>query len=572
VLPVLYHAFEIVEPVVVGAPSMAVNQAKYFKEILPAIEKTRFANLLPRRGAGSQGGWSEEVELANGGRIKFMAAGGGDAQRASYTARVTICTEVDKMDTAGAVSREADPVSQIEDRTLSYDDAERFLSQECTVSLEQGLIWRSHLAGTQSRIAGPCPHCGRYVTPEREHLRGWAEAETVIEARKRAHFICPKCEGKIDDAARETMNRRAVLVHRGQTVTKTGKVRGSLPPVELFSVRWNAFNNLFWSIGSIAVREWKALHQQSEEAEENDEKTLCQKVWAIPYQPPEIDLTPLSAEAARNRTDRYPRGIVPSDAKFLAAGLDLGKWLCHYQVIAQRSNGRLFIDYNVIDVDSDRLGTERGLILAMNEFRDLCLAGWAREGGGTMAASQAWIDSGSEWADTVYAWCRENREGTQDRFRPTKGYGARQKRNRVYRAPDKRTSDVRLIGDGFHLAQLRAKGVVLVHVNADAAKIKVQEALALPAESPGACHVFHAPANQHIKWSKHMTAEKPAMIYDPQLGEVMVMELINKSNHYLDAGALAWKACDFVAMQHAIAAAGRGPGQTTPWATARKRR
>ena len=89
------------------------------------------------------------------------------------------------MDTAGEASRETDPVSQLEARTDAYDAFGRpFICMECSVSIEEGRIWQEYINGTQSRIACPCPHCGEYVTPEREHLRGWQEAESPSMTRR----------------------------------------------------------------------------------------------------------------------------------------------------------------------------------------------------------------------------------------------------------------------------------------------------------------------------------------------------------------------------------------------------
>ncbi|MEZ6130521.1 MAG: hypothetical protein R3C59_17685 [Planctomycetaceae bacterium] len=46
--------------------------------------------------------------------MRYMTAGGNDKKRSTYTSRVVAITEVDGMDEAGATSREADKVEQIE--------------------------------------------------------------------------------------------------------------------------------------------------------------------------------------------------------------------------------------------------------------------------------------------------------------------------------------------------------------------------------------------------------------------------------------------------------------------------
>jgi phage terminase large subunit GpA-like protein len=124
--------------------------------------------------------------------MRFMTAGGGDKQRAGYTSRVLGITETDGMDESGSESREADKIEQLEGRTLAYGSAKR-IYLECTLSIETGRINQEITNGTNSRIARPCPYCGQYVSPEREHLVGWAEAESELEAADKAHWICPEC-------------------------------------------------------------------------------------------------------------------------------------------------------------------------------------------------------------------------------------------------------------------------------------------------------------------------------------------------------------------------------------------
>ncbi len=570
--PTLYHLFECRETVICGLPTMDIAGDKFREELLPVIERSRYRNLLPARGPASRGGTGhlEFVKFAHGPTLKFMTAGGGDAKRSSFTARVVVITEADKMDTAGETSREADPVSQLEARMLAYAAALRRFYMECTVSIATGRIWREYTAGTASRIACPCPHCRQYITPEREHLVGWQAATSELEARRLATFVCPDCAVIITPEERVEMNRRAVLVHRGQEIDSAGKITGPLPETDTLGFRWNAFNNLFWQPGEIGAKEWAAREAADDEG---PEKELCQFYWAWPYTPPDVQVSSLTPAIVQKRTDRkLPRGLLPADTIALTAGLDLGKFLVHYVITAWRSGGRAHIaDYGVLEIDADRLGVQRATMIALKEFAELAASGWQREGGEPLMPQQVWIDSGwFESVETVYQFCREQGE----RYRPSKGYGATQQKDRYYKAPTAKTQTIRHIGEGFHLAKLRKARIVLCHVNADFWKSWVHERLSTPAGEAGSMGLFHAPPAEHTKFAHHLTAERPVVEFLPGRGEVLVWKRHRRANHWLDALCLA-AAAGHMAGFRIMAEAARAPraeAESTSWFAQQKKR
>jgi phage terminase large subunit GpA-like protein len=386
VLPILYHLFELCENVILGLPDLNMASDKWRKDILPVIRASRYADQLPDSGRGSRSDEiKDSVTFKNGATLKVMSGGGGDAKRSGYTARVVAMTEVDKMDRAGEASRETSKIGQLEARTDAFaDDAITYM--ECTVSYEEGRIWQEYIHGTASRIACPCPHCRVHVTPEREHLIGWVNAETEMDARENARWACPHCGAVITEDERIEMNRRGVLVHRGQEVTPEGEVVGPPPRTRTLGFRWNAFNNLFWTAATVASREWRAARNPDEE---DAKKEMCQFVWVTPYKPPKIDLTQLDAAVIVKRITGEERGRVPADASYVTVGLDLGKRLCHWAAPAWREDGSPHVmDYGRFEVASDELGIERALLAALRDFRDqVTEKGWQgrdgdREAGG----------------------------------------------------------------------------------------------------------------------------------------------------------------------------------------------
>lgn len=176
-VPLLYWILERRAPVVFGIPDMRLARNMWNEVMKPILRASRLDRLLPVSGAGSRGGELKDAMMFQGaGVLKIMSFGGGDAGRSGYTAEAVFVTEVDKGDTAGGQSREADPISQMEARKRSFG-ADGLFMGEATASITMGRVWSEIKKGTDSQIACPCPHCGEYVTPEREHLVGWQDAK-----------------------------------------------------------------------------------------------------------------------------------------------------------------------------------------------------------------------------------------------------------------------------------------------------------------------------------------------------------------------------------------------------------
>lgn len=535
--PTLYHLFECRETVICGLPTMDIAGDKFREELLPVIDRSRYRNLLPKRGPASRGGTGhlEFVKFAHGPTLKFMSGGGKDSKRSSFTSRVVVITEADKMDQPGEASREADPVTQLEARMLAYEQALRRLYMECTVSVAAGRIWREYLAGTVSKIACPCPHCRQYVTPEREHLVGWQAAESKMEAQRLATFVCPDCAAIITPEERVEMNRRAVLVHRGQEITPEGQVTGPLPETDTLGFRFNAFNNLFLSAGEIGAKEWAAREADNED---DAEKELCQFIWAVPWDPPKLDLTPLDVQVLKKRTAIDRKGVVPAETDFLTVGADLGKWVGWWIAIAWRTGGSSrIVDYGTFEVPSKDQDVAVAILNALREFRDGTIAlGWPTSDGQARLPDQVWIDAGYQPA-SVYAFIRES----GDRFRPALGQGAGQHYPSRYHKPSNTNQRVRAIGQEYHFVYMKDERVLVAEVNADAWKSFLHERLITPVDEPGAMTFYQSSdANEHLSISKHFTAEKQTEEFLAGKGWIKKWVRSSRRNHWFDA---AYNAC-----------------------------
>lgn len=545
VAPVLYHLFELRETVIIGLPDMGMANDKWQQDFLPVINSSRFRDLLPERGEGSRGGEVKRaITFKDGQTLRFMSGGGRDKKRAGYTARVAAITEVDGMDEAGDTSREADKIEQIEARTRAFGRTGKRIYLECTVSIESGRIWQELTRGTDSKIVRPCPHCGVYVTPEREHLVGWERAESEEQAAKLAHWMCPACSEPWTEEEKHEAAKKVKLLHRGQEITNDGVIHGEPAATQTLGFRWSAIDNPFVTAGDLGAEEWMARRNRDRE---NSERKMRQFVWCLPYEPPEIAITPLDPQEVQGKLSGLKRGEVPSDCIGIAIGVDTGKRELNWTACAALSDGSgRIIDYGEKPVECDRLGVHRGLVEALSGLFEFFENGW-----NGIRPVQVWIDSGyHEHTDAVYSACEAMNRGLEpgrERYRPSKGYGEGQRNIGRYLNPTGHQRDVIYIGRELHIAKVRRgrlllPGVQLVHVNADNWKSELHQKLKIPAGEAGSICLFDVQESDgHAEFAQQLTAERQV---DTPKG--ITWERISRKNHKLDSTYLATAACWFI--------------------------
>jgi phage terminase large subunit GpA-like protein len=543
VIPILYHLFEVGETVIVGIPDLDMSGDKYREDILPVIERSRYRDLLPTSGAGSKGGRVKSIKFRNGATLRFMSGGGGDKARAGFTSRVLVVTETDGMDEAGGTSREADKIAQLEGRTRAHGNRKR-IYLECTVSIATGRTWREYTAGTASKLYPQCPHCRQFVLIERQHLVGWQSAESDVEAEEETQFYCPACAETWTEADRLAANLAAKLVHRGQSITPAGEISGEPARTKTLGFRWPAGENLFLTAGDIAIDEWRAARATDED---NAEKEMRQFVWALPYEPPTLDDTPLDPSAIQKRMGRQPKGEVPDDAEWVTIGVDLGKYKGWWLAVAWRPKaiGHVF-DYGQFTIETPKYGVQRALRGALRNLWRQVTTGWVQSQGGRRVPDQVWIDANYE-TDTVMAFCRE----THFRARPILGRGSSMFKMGPYQRPEKTTATVVQLGEQYHVDRLPERKVYRPVINADYWKTWLHQRLTTPVrddaggEVPGALTLYAAGPDDHAFLAKQLAAERPLQKWDDRRGWVETWEKVYKQNHWLDCGYIASAAGHF---------------------------
>jgi len=517
---------------------MRLAGEKWKVDFLPTI-KASFPDMLPTKGPGSKGGAiKDSITFTNGSRLKFMSAGQGDAGLAGPTTRNLVMTEVDKYDTAGEASREADPIRQMEARTNAFRDYGRQILMECTVSIPEGRIWQEITTGTDSRLYHPCPRCGQWATWEREHLVGWQDAADEFAAADSVGWACPACSEIFGDEERRQMHRQTLLVHRGQEVTPDGEITGAGPRTETFGLQWSAFDNPFVSTGRLGQDEWTAKRAANQDSAE---RAARQFVWAIPFEPPEVDITQLDPALVAERQHAWKRGEVPSDTIGLAVGMDTGKRRLHWSTHAICADGSdAVLDYGEHKTQWETMGVTQALLRALAELKTYWDAGWRDATGRVWQPMQVWIDSGyAEHQAAVYAFCKSSGVNV---YRPTKGWGQSEFGAGRYAPPRSKGATVRYIGRGMHASYQRAHGILLMHVNADAWKADFQSRLKMEPTEAGAITLYAvADPTEHADWSAHVTAERQI-----ETLQGVKYERLRRENHWLDAGYLATAAGEFI--------------------------
>lgn len=543
--PLLYHLFEQRETVVFGAPDEDTGADKWEVDYLPMILKTKYRELLPRRGEGSERGrFHNMITFGNGARLKMMTGGGGDTSRSAFSSRVAVITEAGKLAVRSDSSDETSKLQQIMSRVRSHDLNYRIYT-ECTLETPEGVMWQWHLTGSASRIVKPCPHCGLYVAPDEGDFVGWESAPDDVTAMELGHWVCPECKDPISDDQRLAMNKRGVLVHRGQEVTPAGEVVGPEPKTLRFSFRFNAFDNQLASSRGIA----KELHDGSSEPDqESAQKKIKQFLWALPWKSSLTEEILLEVKQLIHRQGSGGKGFVPPWCERLCVGADLRKRQLHYKVVAwaQGFRGQV-VDYGILSVRGDSLPIDEAIKEALLELRDVCEAGWlwqsgAQKPGELRIPDAVWFDS-RYGREGCYSFTRDPKTD-RTRYRPIEGVGSGDYTGRTkYTRPKAKAGNIRYIGDGYHLEVRPASRVLVVEIDTDHWKTRLHQALSItPAceggiPRDGALVLFETQNPQeHLTLARHLTSERSQTVFEPGKGERKVWVRVGGENHFLDAG------------------------------------
>ncbi|MFO0979675.1 MAG: terminase gpA endonuclease subunit [Planctomycetaceae bacterium] len=530
----MFHClFERQEDVIFGLPDLAMRSVKWRKDILPMLEASSFRGLLPSSGSGSKGGIGEIVTFRNGVSLQFMGAGGGDTQRAGSTARNLIVTEAEAFGARGTNSEESSKWEQIRGRVAHFAGSERVLA-ECTVTVEESLMWSNYIGGTASSVVMPCHGCGNHVAPEREHLVGWQDAKTEEQARANGRFSCPRCGIVWNESERLRNLQSARLIHAGQTIDLDNNTQGDIPPTRKLGFRFSAASNAFSDAGSIAVEEWSRERLENPEARANKDRAISQFRFAVPVKQQTLEIAPLEVRALLTRCSNPSIGFAPRDTIKVYAGVDVRKTQVHWALLAFRDAlGPRFVSWGVESVNN-QLTTEEGLTETLEALQK-------RFGDGVpVDASDKILPVSFALCDAGWQTQMIQKACERDPFwMPCKGFGAGILRDQSYRTPRATGSHCRLIGDGFHIAHVADRW--LVELDANRWKSRLLQSMRARIEGRNGLTFANAEERSLRAFLAQLTSE-------PEIERSVGGELVTTfgeprgANHWLDAAYLAMAA------------------------------
>lgn len=548
-IPLAYFIAERQETVVVGVPDGDMVNDKWNQEIRPIFESSpKLRDLLPLSGPGSKGGKVREyVRFRNGKWLRFMTRAGSDQSKAGFTGRVVVVTEASGWSGGTETSEEADPLRQLRARQKSWDREERFLIIEGTGTIAEDYPWALYPISSKSRLLCPCPHCGEYVLPGRDHLHGWQDATSEDEAAALAHFVCPECGDAIDDTLRRESVEQVRIVHGGQRIDHRGNIQGPMPISRRLWFHWTAWHNLFSSIGSIAAEEWKKMQEVPDSpGQESAERELSQFVWALPYEMELGDSVVIDAQTvAKRKAELYAHEILPPDTVALALGIDISKRKGHYVALAGRSNGTIHLPaYGEFEIAGDDLELDLAIQQAIEKFwAEYASAGLMIHGrdGEAMTFGSVMIDSGYGTEGVVAAWRNISGGQRSHPLLPIYGRGSSQIL-KPYSHPKKRGTGIVHIGEQWYLSRHRTKSGQrgwAGFINVDHWKDRFHNHITIPVNSPGGLTLYAAPERDHLQLTQHWAGEQREEKFTPGKGKTIVWNRKTKQQHWFDASVYA---------------------------------
>lgn len=576
-IPTIYTIAELAENFVLGVPDGDMADKKWRTDLLPILQSSpRLRSLIPTEGAGSRGGKVRDtIQFTNGVIAAIMSRGARDAGKAGFTARVVHVTEAADWSNSAETSEEADPLRQLRARQRSYTRRRRRMLVEGTVKIAEWLPWKlkgedgEPLISSMSQLLTPCPHCGGWISPEREHFVGWQGAASEDEACNEATFICPECSSMLSDEDRRKANRDIRLLHYGQTIDEQGEIHGELPPVSTLWFRYSQWHNLLIEPSDLAEDEWKASQLPEGTQDRDDaERELCQFQWCIPFVSTLTKHEPLKASSVCKKATGWPRNELPDDTVGVTAGIDIGDWKAHWAVIAWRQSGQRHVcAHGWIKVKRskrDELSTR--IRAALHEFADeIGERGFLKRGSTTrILPDRVWIDGGY-MPDSVAKFVRD-RGGKNSRYRMCRGRGKSQTHGSKsqYLQITRRSTAHPTCGLQWSSEPNYDRRILEYTFNADYYKINVHEGLRASPEALGAISLFTSTdPREHVEFVNHLLNEQLKRVWEAGKGFADVWDQKGQ-NHWLDAMAMASVAGDEAGISPQIAAAYRPPAEHQP--------
>jgi hypothetical protein len=254
----------------------------------------------------------------------------------------------------------------------------------------------------------------------------------------------------------------------------------------------------------------------------------------------------LTAEIVASRMSGLARRQLPANTEYLTAGIDIGKYNCHWVVTAWwRGAGGVVVDYGIAEVSGndgvrhqDRLAdmeaSEPAIYRCLLNWRDYLLnTQYIDAAGQERKINMVLCDSGT-YTNAVYEFCRQVR----GIFRPSKGIHKYQRR--------KQTSEKCVAAANQHAQYLDSANIWLQELDTDYWKQWVHERFLTPTFDEnnmlrrGSLSIYQPEGSRrHLSFAQHIVSEELVHQFVEGKGEKQQWVQRNPNNHWLDATYLA---------------------------------
>ena len=295
------------------------------------------------------------------------------------------------------------------------------------------------------------------------------------------------------------------------------------------------------------------LHEDGEPLELSAIQSYFNKVadWGEEAVATEIDNDPpeevgpqgsgLTWQMVAGRLSGLDRGQLPANASCITAAVDLGKYLCHWVVIAWwKGAGGCIIDYGRAEVTNtdkgiDNQASEPHVYRALLNWRDELLGKiYVDAAGSRRTVDAVFVDSGT-FTDAAYQFVRDVHGSP---FYCSKGIGK-------YRDKLAETDKIKP-GIHFHAAYQEAQGLWLYEMDTPYWKQFIHERFLTPTFDEqnflrrGALSLFvQSNDRKHTSFSQHIVAEELVSEFKEGKGVKTYWSVVNDNNHWLDATYMA---------------------------------
>jgi hypothetical protein len=253
----------------------------------------------------------------------------------------------------------------------------------------------------------------------------------------------------------------------------------------------------------------------------------------------------LTAHGVMTSENQYPRLKLPPEVEFTTAAIDIGKYACHWCVIAWLSDATaLVIDYGVQEVagmgaKTERQAQELAIFNALLSFRAYLMDM-------EMAPTVCLVDSG-DFTEVVYSFIRDVGGAP---FMAAKGSAGRQWNPQV-------ATPHRRVGENWYTNHLQDRGIWLYTLNTDYWKEFVHQRFLTPhidetgALRPAAMSLYNSEGDRkrHMSFAHHIVAEERREEFIAGKGMKRWWHQTNRNNHWLDAVYMACAAAGMIGMR-----------------------